>query len=67
MSVKAGLMKMTEVSEYTGISISTLRWLRHQRRGPKGGVVAGRVMYRQSDVDAWLDAQFENDPTNTAA
>lgn len=67
MAAKAGLHKIGEISEYTGIPVSTLRFMRHQHRGPKSALVAGRIVYRLEDVDRWLDEQFENDPTNTAA
>lgn len=67
MNAKAGLMTKAEVSEYTGIPVSTLSWYRHQRKGPPSTCIARRVLYRKADVDRWIDEQFENDPTNTAA
>lgn len=65
-AAKADLMTKAELSEYSGIPVRTLTHLRHMRTGPRSAVIAGRVMYRKADVDAWIDAQFENDPTNTA-
>lgn len=67
MNAKAGLHRIDEISEYTGIPVSTLRFMRHERRGPKSALIAGRIVYRKEDVDAWLEAQFANDPTNNAA
>lgn len=31
----------------------------HMGTGPKSAKVGGRVMFRESDVMAWIDAQFE--------
>ncbi|WP_433725747.1 helix-turn-helix transcriptional regulator [Actinoplanes sp. CA-051413] len=37
----------------------TLRWWRHQGTGPKAFRLGARkVMYRRSDLDAWLDGQY---------
>lgn len=55
----AVLLTMSEVSELTRIPIATLRDYRFKGTGPKSGKVGGRVMYRESDVLAWIDAQFE--------
>lgn len=57
------LMTTADVEAYTnGIAkAATLRWWRHEGkgRGPKSFVLGGRkVVYRKSDVDAWLDAQY---------
>lgn len=55
------LMTMDEVSEMTRIGVNTLRWYRHRSEGPKSAKIGGRVMYRRADVEAWLDAAFEED------
>jgi hypothetical protein len=36
---------------------ATLRWWRHQDRGPRSIRVGKRVLYRLSDVEEWLSAQ----------
>ena len=35
----------------------TLRQWRHRRYGPRGFLLGGIVMYRQSEVDRWLAEQ----------
>jgi hypothetical protein len=35
-----------------------VRYWRYQGTGPKGANIGGRILYRQSDVDAWIDEQF---------
>lgn len=55
------LMTLDEVAERLRRSPAQLRWMRHEKRGPRAAKIAGRVTYRQSDVERWIDAQFEND------
>lgn len=47
-----------EAAAYTGISASKLNKLRMARNravGPKFVKISGRVIYRLSDLDAWID------------
>jgi hypothetical protein len=37
---------------------ATLRFWRHKGIGPKSFKVGRRVMYREDDVAAWLEAQY---------
>lgn len=55
------LMTLPEVSEMTRIPEATLRFYRHKGDGPKSAKIGGRVMYRREDVEAWLDAAFEEE------
>lgn len=52
------LMTMDEVAEVTRIGVNTLRWYRHNGTGPKGAKIGGRVMYRRTDVEAWVEDAF---------
>ena len=52
------VLTITEVAEPTRLSEATLRWFRHCGKGPKSGKLERRVMYRGSDVLAWIDQQF---------
>lgn len=67
MSRTTDLLTKKDVERDYGIPVSTLSYLRHQRRGPRSGIVAKRVLYRREDVERWIEEQFENDPTNTPA
>jgi predicted DNA-binding transcriptional regulator AlpA len=60
------LMTLSEVAERLRRSEAQLRWMRHNKTGPKSAKIAGRVMYRRSDVERWIDAAFENDGTPAA-
>lgn len=52
------LLRLPEVTAKTGIPEATLRFWRHQGVGPKSAKLGRRVVYREEDVDAWLEAQF---------
>jgi predicted DNA-binding transcriptional regulator AlpA len=60
------LLRLPEVAEVTGIPEATLRFWRHEGRGPKSAKLGRRVVYREADVLAWIDAQFEDDGTPAA-
>ncbi|QCX28078.1 helix-turn-helix transcriptional regulator [Nocardioides jishulii] len=53
------LLRLPEVSEMTGIPAATLRFWRHQGTGPRSTKLGRRVVYREADVIAWIDEQFE--------
>lgn len=57
-----GLLHVEQVSKRTGIPVETLRWWRKRGRneGPKSARLGRRVVYRRSDVDAWVAAQFND-------
>ena len=55
------LLRIEDVAAMTGVPVNTLRFWRSQRRGPKSANLEGRrVVYRERDVQAWIDAQFED-------
>ena len=53
------LLRVPEVSELTGIPEATLRFWRHAGTGPPSAKLGRRVVYREADINAWVDAQFE--------
>lgn len=52
------LMTLEEAAVFLRKSPAQMRWMRHAGTGPRSAKVGGRVMYRKSDVLAWIDAQF---------
>ena len=52
------LMTQAEVAERLRRPVATLRFWRTRGLGPKGARVGGRVLYRESDVEKWIDEQF---------
>jgi predicted DNA-binding transcriptional regulator AlpA len=53
------LLRLPEVAELTGLPVNTLRFWRHQGTGPKSVKVGPRVVYRECDVVAWIEEQFD--------
>jgi len=55
------LLDQQETSALTRVPVNTLKDWRAKGgiRGPRSHLVGGRVMYRQSDLFAWLDDQLE--------
>ncbi|RAX45007.1 DNA-binding protein [Arthrobacter sp. AQ5-06] len=53
------LMTLEEAALFLKKSPAQMRWMRHAGTGPRSAKVGGRVMFRKSDVLAWIDAQFE--------
>lgn len=53
------LMTTDEVSEFIRVPAATLRFWRHLGdRGPRSFRLGRRVLYRRSDVEQWIDAQY---------
>jgi predicted DNA-binding transcriptional regulator AlpA len=49
-----------EVASWLNVPEGTLRWWRHTGYGPKAFRLGQRkVMYRESDVTAWLNSRLE--------
>jgi predicted DNA-binding transcriptional regulator AlpA len=56
------ILNTFEVSEITRVPPTTLRWWRHQGIGPRSLRLGPRkVMYRESDVLAWIEDQYSGD------
>jgi predicted DNA-binding transcriptional regulator AlpA len=61
---RRGYLSPEQVSEWTQISVAALGQLRYTGRGPKFLKPTPKtVLYRESDVQAWLDA---SERTSTA-
>jgi predicted DNA-binding transcriptional regulator AlpA len=52
------LLTVNEVAERLRRSPAAVRYMRAQGIGPKSAKVAGRVMWREEDVEAYIEAQF---------
>lgn len=53
--VEERLLTPAQLAEHLGVSVATIYQWRYRSEGPPGFKVGGRVRYRRSDVDAWLD------------
>lgn len=56
------LLTIKDVVEITGgiFSEATLRWYRATGRPPRAGRLGRKVVYRRSDVEAWIASAFED-------
>lgn len=54
------IMTIEEAAELLRTPVSTLRYWRHMNRGPRAARIGGRIMYRQADLEQWLNEQFDN-------
>lgn len=56
------LLRIRQVAEMTGIPEATLRfWRSRGDKGPQSANLGGRrVVYREEDVIAWVNAQFDD-------
>ncbi len=57
MPERDDLLTTREVADYLNRPAGTLRQWRHRRYGPRGFLLGGIVMYRESEVDRWLAEQ----------
>lgn len=61
-SVRPGRVTCESAAQYLGVAVQTLANWRSLGKGPRymrDGKVHSRVYYRLSDLDDWLDAQFD--------
>ena len=53
------LMTMDEVADEYRVPVATLRFYRHRGDlGPKSFKLGRRVVYKQSDCEAWIEQQY---------
>lgn len=52
------LLTEAETSERLRTPLATLRYWRQTGYGPRSAKIGRRVLYRESDVKAWLDERF---------
>lgn len=55
------LLTLDEAAELVRTPPATLRFWRHKGTGPKSFKVGRRVMYREADIEAWIDVQYADE------
>lgn len=55
------LLYIEEVADMLRKSPASLRFMIHAGTAPRSAKIGGRRMFRESDVLAWVDAQFEQE------
>lgn len=53
------LLTLSEVAEMLRTPEATLRYWRHAGTGPRSFKIVGRVAYKLSDVERWLEEQYQ--------
>ncbi len=53
------LLTLPETAEALRKSQAQLRWMIHNGTAPRSALIGGRRMFRQSDVEAWVDQLFD--------
>jgi predicted DNA-binding transcriptional regulator AlpA len=57
---KLPLLDTDQLAEILPVTADILRYWRHIGKGPKSFKMGGKkVFYRQEDVDAWLEEQYQ--------
>ncbi|MGV8850613.1 MAG: helix-turn-helix transcriptional regulator [Propionibacteriaceae bacterium] len=54
------LLTITEVAAIVRAPIATLRYWRHLGAGPRRFRIGRRVVYRVSELEAWIDARADD-------
>lgn len=52
------LLTTEEVAEHFRTVPATVRYWRHIGKGPRSFKVGRRVLYRESDVEAWTEREY---------
>lgn len=55
---KDELLTIDEAAERVRVPVSTLRQMRYRGTGPASAIIGRRIMYRISDLDAWVADRF---------
>ena len=56
--MKDQLMLIEDVAARLNRSVNQVRWMITQGTAPRHAKIAGRIMFRSSDVEAYIDAAF---------
>lgn len=56
---KVKLLTATEVADRLRITESQLAWQVQAKRAPRHAIIAGRRMWRESDVESFITEAFE--------
>jgi excisionase family DNA binding protein len=59
---RARLLTPDELAEFLNVSPRTIDTWRYQRKGPRAVRVGGVLRFRESDIEAWLEANADPEP-----
>lgn len=55
------LMTKAEFGQLIGKTAKQVDWMLYTGNAPRSAKIGGRRMFRQTDIEAWIDAQFEKE------
>lgn len=55
------LLYVKDLAEWLDRSESAVHWLVHSGRAPRSAKLAGRRVFRESDVRAWIEEAFADE------
>lgn len=56
---KVALLTLAEAAERLRKSQAQLRWMIHSGTAPKSALIGGRRMFRESDIEEYINKAFE--------
>lgn len=65
--MKDEMFQIEEAAAYLKKPVETLRWMRKRKVGPVSALVMGRITYRRSDLDAFVQKAFDEAEREYAA
>lgn len=61
MPTPAVLLNIEQAAQRIGRSPAALRYMIHRGTGPRSALLAGRRVFKASDIDDWVEAAFEKE------
>lgn len=58
MTTGSALLTVAEAAARLRKSEKAMRWLIHRGTAPRSGLIGGRRMFREEDVEAFIEAAF---------
>ncbi|MFV0433974.1 MAG: helix-turn-helix domain-containing protein [Leucobacter sp.] len=58
MAVAISLLTVKETAEMLRKSEAQMRWMIHTGTAPKSALIGGRRMFRQSDIEKYIEEAF---------
>lgn len=59
-SVLSQYLTRKQLAAELGVTVRTISRWRWERKGPAAHIIGGRVYFKRSDVEAWLEKQRED-------
>lgn len=61
MTTQDRFLTVEEVADKLRRSPAAIRWMRHHGNGPRSAKIGGKVLFKEADLNAWINEQFAVD------